>query len=137
MARGRGKPGRHAPRGLVAPALRMEVMSPPIDDVKNWMNMFRWIVKLIRDEYEIDESRLVRTALLESDLGIGMEQLEQLLDIIAVSFSIKFPSGILDEVLKLEELCMLASWIKGLYKRPDFISEGFAAHCVACNPGAA
>ena len=35
---------------------------PPIDDVKNWMNMFRWIVKLIRDEYGIEESRLTRTA---------------------------------------------------------------------------
>jgi hypothetical protein len=31
-------------------------MSRPIDDVKNWMNMFRWIVKLIRDDYQIEEA---------------------------------------------------------------------------------
>ena len=42
-------------------------MVPPTDDVKNWMNMFRWIVKLIRDEYQVVEARLVRTALLEGD----------------------------------------------------------------------
>ena len=41
-------------------------MPPPIDDVKNWLNMFRWIVKMIRDEYEIDEAILTRTAVLES-----------------------------------------------------------------------
>jgi hypothetical protein len=112
-------------------------MSRPIDDVKNWMNMFRWIVKLIRDEYDIDEARLVRTALLETDLGIGIEQLEAILEIIAQSFAIKFPPGILDEILKLEELCMLASWIKGFYKRPDFISDGFEAQCREFNPGIA
>jgi hypothetical protein len=39
-------------------------MPPPIDDVKNWMNMFRWIVKMIRDEYEVDEALLTRTAAL-------------------------------------------------------------------------
>ncbi len=112
-------------------------MARPVDDVKNWMNMFRWIVKLIRDEYDIDESRLVRTAQLETDLGISIEQLEQILDIIAESFTIRFPKGILDEVLKLEELCMLASWIKGYYKRPDFISDGFEALCRSSNPGMA
>jgi hypothetical protein len=31
-------------------------MPPPIDNVKNWMNMFRWIVKLIRDEHEVDKA---------------------------------------------------------------------------------
>ncbi len=45
-------------------------MPPPIDDVKNWMNMFRWIVKLIRDEYEVDETILVRSAVLETDCGL-------------------------------------------------------------------
>jgi hypothetical protein len=101
------------------------------------MNMFRWIVKVIRDDYDIDEARLVRTALLETELGLSIEQVEQVLDIIASSFSIRFPPGTLDEVLKLEELCMLASWIKGYYKRPDFISEGFDASCRQANPGIA
>ncbi len=99
--------------------------------------MFRWIVKVIRDDYDIDEARLVRTALLETELGLSIEQVEQVLDIIASSFSIRFPPGTLDEVLKLEELCMLASWIKGYYKRPDFISEGFDASCRQANPGIA
>ncbi len=99
--------------------------------------MFRWIVKVIRDDYDIDESRLTRTAVLETELGLSIEQVEQVLDIIAGSFSIRFPPGTLDEVLKLEELCMLASWIKGYYKRPDFISEGFDASCRQANPGIA
>ena len=51
-------------------------MSPPIDDVKNWMNMFRWIVKLIRDDFDFDETILVRTAVLETDCGLGIEQVE-------------------------------------------------------------
>jgi hypothetical protein len=101
------------------------------------MTMFRWIVKVIRDDYDIDESRLTRTAVLETELGLSIEQVEQVLDIIAGSFSIRFPPGTLDEVLKLEELCMLASWIKGYYKRPDFISEGFDASCRQANPGIA
>ena len=112
-------------------------MSRPTEDVKNWMTMFRWIVKLIRDEYDIEESRLVRNAELETDLGISIEQLEQILDTIAQSFSVRFPNGILDEVLRMEELCMLASWLKGYYKRPEFISDGFEASCRACNPGMA
>ena len=41
--------------------------------------MFRWIVKLIRDEYDIDEARLVRGALLESELGLSIEQVEEML----------------------------------------------------------
>jgi hypothetical protein len=113
----------------------MRPMPAPVDDVKNWMNMFRWIVKLIRDEHDIAEARLVRTAALETDLGIGIEQLEQLLDTIAASFAIRFPTGVLDEVLRLEELCMLASWIKGFYRQPEFISEGFAEACRTSNPG--
>ena len=109
----------------------------PTDDVKNWMNMFRWIVKLIRDEYEVDEQKLVRTAVLETDCGLGIEDVEAVLKEVAESFAIRFPPGTLDEVVKLEELCMLASWLKGYYKRPDFISDGFEANCRAMNPGCA
>jgi hypothetical protein len=101
------------------------------------MNMFRWIVKLIRDEFDIDEKILVRTATLETDMGLTIEQVEQVLEYIAESFHISFPSGTLDEVVKLEELCMLASWIKGLYKRPEFISDAFEARCREINTIAA
>jgi len=110
-------------------------MLPPIDDVKNWMNMFRWIVKMIRDEYEIDESILTRTANLETDCGLMIEQIEAILGVVAESFSLNFPPETLSEILKLEELCMLASWMKGLYKCPPFISEGFKASCRDINPG--
>ena len=110
-------------------------MARPTEDVKNWMNMFRWIVKLIRDESEVEEAILTRTAVLETDCGLLIEQVEALLGAIAESFEIRFPAGTLDEVLKLEELCMLASWMKGLYKQPPFISDGFAAQCRASNPG--
>ena len=110
-------------------------MARPTDDVKNWMNMFRWIVKLIRDEYEVDEALLVRTAVLESDCGLVIEQVEVVLTIIAESFLIRFPPETLDEVLKLDELCMLASWMKGLYKRPEFISDTFEASCRGLNVG--
>lgn len=96
--------------------------------------MFRWIVKVIRDDYGIDEAQLTRHAALENGLGLGMEQVEEVLGIIDRSFSIRFPPDTLDEVLRLEELCMLASWLKGLYKRPDFISDGFEATCRAANP---
>jgi hypothetical protein len=122
-------PARSGDAGLEAP------VPPPIDDVKNWMHMFRWIVKLIRDEYEVDESILVRTAVLEKDCGLIIEQVEALLGTISASFTLTFPPGTLDEVLKLDELCMLASWMKGLYKRPEFISDGFEASCRAINPG--
>jgi hypothetical protein len=108
-------------------------MPPPIDDVKNWMNMFRWIVKLIRDEYEVDEAILTRTAALETDCGLIIEQVEAKLGVVAESFSLSFPPDTLDEVLKLEELCMLASWMKGLYKRPAFISDGSEATCRGMN----
>jgi len=112
-------------------------MSRPIDDVKNWMNMFRWIVKLIRDEYQIDEARLTRTASLETDIGLTAEQVEEVMGTISESFTMRFPDGTLDEVLKLEELCMLASWVKGYYKKPEFISADFEAKCRAANPAMA
>jgi hypothetical protein len=112
-------------------------MSRPVDDVKNWMNMFRWIVKLIRDEYQIDEARLTRTAALDTDIGLSAEQVEEVMGTIAESFTMRFPDGTLDEVLKLEELCMLASWIKGYYKKPEFISADFEAKCRAVNPAIA
>lgn len=112
-------------------------MARSIDDVKNWMTMFRWIVKLIRDDYDIDEAKLVRHAVLETEIGLSIEQVEQVLDIVSESFQIHFPGGTLDEIVKLEELCMLASWIKGFYKRPDFISDGFDAKCHAVNQGMA
>jgi hypothetical protein len=112
-------------------------MSRPTDDVKNWMNMFRWIVKLIRDDYDVDEKQLVRTAVLETDCGLVIEQVETVLAIIAECFELHFPPATLDEVVKLEELCMLAAWMKGLYKRPEFITDGFEAHCRALNAGCA
>ncbi|HYM04014.1 MAG TPA: acyl carrier protein [Stellaceae bacterium] len=112
-------------------------MSRSIDDVKNWMNMFRWIVKLIRDDFQIDEARLTRTAALETDIGLSAEQIEDVLGTIAECFSISFPEGTLDEILKLEELCMVASWMKGLYKRPEFVSDGYEAKCRAANPAMA
>jgi hypothetical protein len=108
-------------------------MAHPTDDVKNWMQMFRWIVKLIRDEFEIDESVLTRAAVLEADCGLAIEQVEVVLDTISQSFQLRFPSGTLDEVVKLEELCMLAAWMKGLYKRPEFISAGFEERCKSEN----
>jgi hypothetical protein len=108
-------------------------MARAIDDVKNWMNMFRWIVKLIRDEYAVDEKTLVRTAALETEIGLDPEQVDEVLDIIRDSFDISFPDGTLDEVLKLEELCMLASWLKGLYKQPEFLSADYQLKCRAIN----
>jgi hypothetical protein len=111
-------------------------MAAPTADITNWMHMFRWIVKLIRDDYGIDEARLVRTASLETDLGLQLEQVEELLETVAESFQIRFPDGTLDEVLRLEELCLLASWLKGFYKRPPFIGDAFEARCRSLNPGA-
>lgn len=108
-------------------------MAPPIDDVKNWMHLFRWIVKLIRDDYGVDEKQLTRAAKLETDCGLSIDDLETVLHVISESFSLSFPAETLDEVLTLEELCMLSSWIRGLYKRPDFISDGFEARCRQLN----
>jgi hypothetical protein len=110
-------------------------MSRPIDDVKNWMHMFRWIVKLIRDDFEVDEAILTRSAVLESDCGLMIEQVEAVLGTIGNSFQVRFPPGTLDEVVKLDELCMLAAWMAGLYKRPEFISAGFEERCRADNAG--
>jgi hypothetical protein len=111
-------------------------MSSSTADVKNWMHMFRWIVKLIRDEYDIDEQHLTRTAVLEADLGLSVEQIERLLDLTADSFGVRFPAGTLDEVLRLEELCLVASWLKGFYKRPAFIGLEYETLCRSVNPGA-
>lgn len=105
-------------------------------DVKNWMELNRAIVKLIRDQYGIDEAKLTRTAVLEADLGLSLEQIEQILEMIMETFEVKFPDGTLDEVLRLEELCLLSSWMRGLYKQPPFVSDGFAASCRAINPAA-
>jgi hypothetical protein len=112
-------------------------MPAAVNDVTNWMHMFRWIVKLIRDDYGIDEKKLVRTAALETEIGLSIEHVEEVLETIGRCFGISFPEGTLDEILKLEELCMLASWIKGLYKRPEFISTDFEGRCRGANPGIA
>jgi hypothetical protein len=95
--------------------------------------MFRWIVKLIRDDYGIEESRLTRAAVLER-LGLSHEQIDEVMETVALSFGIRFPDHALDEIVKLEELCLVASWLKGLYKRPDFISPHFERKCRAANP---
>ncbi|HIJ63152.1 MAG TPA: acyl carrier protein [Rhodospirillaceae bacterium] len=105
-------------------------------EVKNWMNMFRWIVKLIRDDYGVTEEKLTRTAHLETDIGLTLEQTEEVLEIVSSSFQIKFPAGSLDELMKFEELCLLASWLNGLYKQPDFLADSFVAKARALNPRA-
>lgn len=105
-------------------------------EVKNWMNMFRWVVKLIRDEYGVAEQTLVRTATIETDIGLSLEQTEEVLEIIGSCFTITFPPGTLDELVKFEEMCMLAAWLNGLYKCPEFLSADFAAKALACNPRA-
>ncbi|HTH96441.1 MAG TPA: acyl carrier protein [Stellaceae bacterium] len=111
-------------------------MTASTADITNWMHMFRWIVKLIRDEYGIEESRLTRTAVLEKDIGLSIENVERVLEYISDGFQIRFPDGTLDEVLRLEELCLLAAWLKGLYKQPPFIGAAFAENCRSLNPGA-
>ena len=108
-------------------------MARSIEDVKNWMHLFRWIVKLIRDDYGVDEAILVRHATLETDCGLSLEQIEQMMQEIAESFEITFPPGTLDEIIKLEEVCMLVAWMKGLYKRPEFLSDGFEGRCRELN----
>jgi hypothetical protein len=111
-------------------------MDRDISDVKNWMNMFRWIVKLIRDEYGVGEDKLTRTADIETDIGLSVEQREEVLDFIAKAFGVTFPDGTLDELVKFEELCLLSAWLHGLYKRPEFIGDGYAASAAAVNPRA-
>ena len=103
------------------------------DDIKNWMHLFRWIVKHIRDEYGIDEKLLDRTAVLEEDLGIDEETIEEIITTVARTFEIIFPPGTLNEVLKLEELCLLSVWMHGLYKQPDFLGPDYVAACRAEN----
>ena len=108
-------------------------MSRPTDDVKNWMHMFRWIVKLIRDDYAVDETRLTRSAVLAADCGLTGDQLADLLETISRRFELRFPMDTLDEMVKLDQLCMLAAWMKGLYRRPEGISEEFEDRCRAVN----
>lgn len=93
--------------------------------VKNWMNMFRWIVKLIRDDFGIDETRLTRNADIETDIGLEPEQVEEVLEIVSSCFGITFPAGTMDQLVKFEELCMLAAWLNGLYKQPDFLGDDY------------
>ncbi|WP_029011410.1 hypothetical protein [Azospirillum halopraeferens] len=100
------------------------------ESISNWMHLFRWIVKLLRDDFGIDEKLLTRTAVLE-EVGLTPEQLEQALDFIAESFEVQFPEDTLDEVVRLEELCLLVAWMKGFYKRPEFMSADFEARCRA------
>ena len=100
------------------------------------MNMFRWVVKLIRDDYGIDEAKLTRFAEIETDIGLSTEQVEEVLDVIESSFIIKFPPETLDQLVKFEEMCMLATWMHGLYKRPEFITPEFAKAVAAANPRA-
>jgi hypothetical protein len=107
------------------------------EEVKNWMNMFRWIVKLIRDEYGIDEAVLTRTANIEKDLSLSIEQVERVLEYIQEAFAVKFPPNTLDELVRLEELCLLASWLAGFYKRPEFLAAGYVESAAAINPKAA
>ena len=111
-------------------------MARSIEDVKNWMHMLRWIVKLIRDDYGVDESRLTRAAFLDR-LGLSHEQIDEIMATIGRTFSIRFPDHALDEIEKLEELCLVASWLKGFYKRPEFISPHFERKCRAVNPSLA
>lgn len=108
-------------------------MAPPTDGISNWMHLFRWIVKLIRDEYGVDETQLVRGAVLDSDCGLHPEDIETVLKIIGASFALRFPPTTLDEVVKLDELCMLAAWLKGLYKCPEFLSADFVVQCRTAN----
>lgn len=106
----------------------------PTVGVTHWMRMFRWIAKAIRDDHGIDEARLTRRATLEPNLGLAIEQVEETMEIIAACFTVSFPQGTLNEVLRLEELCMLASRMKGLYRRPPFLSGAFAAEACRMNP---
>jgi hypothetical protein len=103
-------------------------------EIKNWMHLFRWIVKHIRDEYGIDEGKLDRAAVLEENLGIDEETIEEIIETVARTFDIVFPSGTLIEVFKLEDLCLLAAWMRGLYKQPEFLGDSYSASCRSANP---
>jgi hypothetical protein len=111
-------------------------MDHDISEVKNWMHMFRWIVKLIRDEYGVGEDKLTRTADIENDIGLSIEQREEVLDTIAKCFDVSFPDGTLDELVRFEEMCLLAAWLHGLYKRPEFLGDDYVASARAGNPRA-
>jgi acyl carrier protein len=102
----------------------------------NWQELSRAIVKLLRDQFGIEEDRLTRVALLDRDLGLDMAQLEELLAAIEERFALRFPEGTLDEVLRLEDLALLASWLKGFYKRPGFLSEACARKARVLNASA-
>lgn len=109
------------------------VMSVSVSEISNWMQLFRWIVKLIRDEYGVDEKLLTRTAVLEEDTGMSTEQLEGVLEHIAEAFEVSFPDEVLPEVVTLEDLCMLVAWMKGFYKKPDFVTPEFEGACRAAH----
>ncbi len=109
-------------------------MERSIENVKNWMNMFRWIVKLIRDDYGVEETRLTRNAVLENDLGLEPAQIGEIMGKIGESFGIRFPPCAQWEIDRLEELCLVASWLNGFYRRPDFVSLRLEARCRAINP---
>ena len=108
-------------------------MSDAILGITNWMHLFRWIVKLIRDEYGVDETILTRNALLDGGIGLSAEQLEQVLDHIAETFDLTFPDNTLHEAVRLEDLCTLTAWLKGLFKKPDFVTPDFEERCRALN----
>ncbi|MBI1208812.1 MAG: acyl carrier protein [Azospirillum sp.] len=108
-------------------------MSRSTEEINDWMKMFRWIVKLIRDEFAVEEKLLTRSANLEKDCQLSVEQIEQILDFIAEEFSVHFPDDATTEVVRLDDLCMLTSWIKGFYKRPDFVTAEFEARCRQLN----
>lgn len=108
-------------------------MSDAILGITNWMHLFRWIVKLIRDEYGVDEKTLTRNAVLDGGIGLSAEQLEQVLDHIAETFEIHFPEGTLHEAVRLEDLCTLSAWLRGLLKKPDFVTADFEGRCRAIN----
>jgi hypothetical protein len=110
-------------------------VSLPTDDVKNWMHMFRWIVKTIRDEYEVDETMLTRSAVLESDCGLAVEQVETVLDTISGSFKVTFPPGTLDEVVRLEELCNAHRLDEGTLQAPGIHLGGLRADLSGCQRG--
>jgi hypothetical protein len=99
-------------------------MSHPTDDMANWMNMFRWIVKLIRAGYDVDEMMLVRNAVLETACGLVIEQVEAMLGVIVACFGQRFPPEILNAVLRLEELCT-----RGL-EEATVHAAGFDFRCV-------
>ncbi|WP_246653881.1 acyl carrier protein [Azospirillum formosense] len=108
-------------------------MSEPILGITNWMHLFRWIVKLIRDEYGVDEKVLTRNAVLDGGIGLTAEQLEQVLDHIAETFELTFPENTLNETVRLEDLCTLTAWMRGLFKKPDFVTPPFEERCRSLN----